>query len=384
MISLRTLNRRAGSVFAVAALVLSTALPGLASAATVTERSIELSSATKNADNVTYNISFKTDTGTSSTEAFVVDFCDNTPLIGEPCSTTNLTGFTTASVATAGPNSVTSVDANTVKVTLGSAVAAEGAVSVPLTGIHNPQTAGTMYARITTYATAAAMNAAAPAGYDTATSVGTNKQDEGGVALSFNDSIGVSAAVMESLQFCMSKAAIGNNCDFTGTPYEAPTLKLGREVETGVFALDSQDIYTGIVNTQLSTNAVGGAVVNVKSNQQCGGLHRAGAASNLCDIVGAGTTGSITAGQAKFGIMTGTAITDATDGDFGPTGTYASGSYRLDNAGVLSAYGEPILTTNSKPANNRNMQLTFGASAANNTPAGNYSAALSLIATGKF
>lgn len=53
-------------------------------------------------------------------------------------------------------------------------------------------------------------------------------------------------------------------------------------------------------------------------------------------------------------------------------------------SGVTSTYGDQFLTTSGAPALNKNMTLTFGASAANNTPAGSYSADLSLIATGKF
>lgn len=387
MISLKTLNRRAGSVFAVAALVLSTALPGLASAATVTERSIELSDATKNAVSADYKVSFKTDAGTSSTKAFVVDFCGNSPVIGEACDTSGLTGFSVAAVETTAPDAVTAVGATTVKVMLDQAVTGGGAVTLDLKKIHNPATASTVYARIATYADAAAMNAAGPAGYvspATTADLGTNVQDTGAVALAYNDGIAVNAIVQESLQFCMSKAAIGANCDFSTTPYQAPTLKLGDEVETGVFAINSAKIHTGLVNTQISTNASNGAVVNIKSGNQCGGLHRSGAAVGTCEIAGAGMTGWNTFGEAKFGLKLGTDVTDATDGDIVAAGDYGSADYRFDPVKVLSAYGDQILTTNDKPANNRNMPLTFGVSAANNTPAGNYSAALSLIATGKF
>lgn len=60
-------------------------------------------------------------------------------------------------------------------------------------------------------------------------------------------------------------------------------------------------------------------------------------------------------------------------------------NYAADQlTGVTSPYGDPVLDTAGAPANNKKTQLTFGASAANNTPAGLYSADFSLIATGKF
>ncbi|MGH7218550.1 MAG: hypothetical protein ACREGE_03870, partial [Candidatus Microsaccharimonas sp.] len=53
-------------------------------------------------------------------------------------------------------------------------------------------------------------------------------------------------------------------------------------------------------------------------------------------------------------------------------------------SGVTGPYGDPVLDTAGAPANNKNAQITFGASIANDTPAGLYSADFSLIATGKF
>ena len=382
MVSLRTLNRRAGSVFAVAALVLSTALPGLASAATVTERSIALDNTTVNAAGVKYTVNFKT--ATAGTGAFLVDFCSDTPVIGESCATP--TDFDTQGVTATG-GTATRVDANTIKVVLTAPAANAGdEVEVELGNIHNPSVRGTMYARIVTYANDTQMN-----GYTDAGSVGTHL-DDGGVAISIHDTIAVSAAVLESLQFCVSAGVIDDNCTFTTEAYKAPTLKLGDPVpgSTDAFAIDSSKVHEGAINTQLSTNAASGATVNIKSHATCAGLHRAGAASNLCDIAAAGTTGTFAGGTAKFGISTGAATPGgevAASGVLQPAGVYAASQYRFDpssSVGVMSPYGSLILDTDSKPANNRNMPLTFGASAANNTPAGNYSAALSLIATGKF
>ena len=55
-----------------------------------------------------------------------------------------------------------------------------------------------------------------------------------------------------------------------------------------------------------------------------------------------------------------------------------------NSTGVTSTYGSPFLNTAGAKANNMNMQLTFGASTNASVPAGNYSADLSLIATGTF
>ena len=108
----------------------------------------------------------------------------------------------------------------------------------------------------------------------------------------------------------------------------------------------------------------------------------------------AGTTGTIGAGDAKFGVKLGTAfatsgVTDANGTIQAASATYDTTNYRLNgvannNTGVTSTYGDAFLNTNDLPVNNQNMTLTFGAQVNNNTPAGLYSADLSLIATGKF
>lgn len=379
---IRLFDRRARIMAAAFAVLLSTIVPALVFAAQVTERSIQLSNSSVSATNVTYTVNFKSVSGAG---AFVVDFCGNTPLLGEAC--TSPAGFSATSVAstTSGFTSVAALDANTVRVT--GTIAADTAISVALTGITNPNTAGPLYARVVTYTNQTDANGYTSANPD---AVG-NHIDDGGVALSITSTVGVSGAVLESMTFCVSKAVPTQDCGGV----TAPTLELGEDVGGGVIALSPSTISTGDIYTQLSTNAASGAVVRLKSNAlSCGGLLRAGAPT-ACDIAPALVGGNITAGQAKFGVRA-AAATDPT-GSGTPNGTFqvASGAtynastyelkYAADNlSGVTSTYGDPLLDTNNLPINNRNMQLTFGVSVSNSTPAGKYSADLSLIATGKF
>lgn len=379
MNSIRSFNRQAGYIVAAAALLFATFVPSLVFAAQVTERSIELSSSSKSATNVTYGIGFTSDGAAGS---FVVDFCSNSPVIGESCTAPTGFSLSSATTATAGFTR-TVLDANTIQ--LDGTIAADTAISVAVDNVTNPSVAGPMYARIVTYT-----DSTDAAGYTSANPdvVGTHI-DDGGLAVSITDTVGVSGAVLESMIFCIAGQTISANCDLTGNT--APTVKLGETVGDGV-ALVSSALSTGSVYTQISTNAASGAVVRLKSNAtNCGGLLRAGAPS-ACDIAPALTTG-VAAGEAKFGVR---AIAAADTGS-NPSGTFqavaASGyndttyalNYVAGNAtGVTSTYGDPFLDTNDAPLNNKNMQLTFGASVTNTTPAGLYSADLSLVATGKF
>jgi len=365
-------SRQLGLFAAAGALLLALILPSIVSAAQLTERSIELSSSRVSAPGVTYKVNF---TATTTAGAVIVDFCENSPLIGEDCDAPAGFNFTTggsvAKLASDAPN--TAVITQSITAT---------ATSVTISGVTNPSTVGPLYARIITYADAT----------DAATYVATqasnaNRLDEGGAAISITNNIGVSGAVLESMSFCVSGAVIADGC--TGS-IQAPTLKLGQQVGSA-FALVPGVVSEGSIYTQISTNALKGAVVSLKSSTAgCGGLVRVGAAN--CDIAPALSTGiEENSATAKFGVKTTTA-TNGTGGSgtYQPfTGSiYSPTAFALDyvdtNSGVTSPYGSPFLDTAGAPVNNKNMQLTFGATVTNQTPAGLYSADLSLIATGKF
>jgi len=375
-------SRQVGLFAVVGALLLAILLPVIASAAQLTERSVSLSSASANADDVSYTVNF---TANQAAGAIVVDFCSNSPLVGQTCTPPVGLDVTTVSSATTNFTTVSDIDANTVLIA--NSVAQGAAVSVTLDHINNPTNAGALYARIVTYDTA--LNAADYDSDETAAQ-DTNRKDEGGAALWILDTIAVSAAVMESMTFCVSNAVITAGC---GNPV-APTLKLG-ELTGDVLALTPTAVSEGTMWTQISTNAAKGAVISLKSSAlDCGGLVRIGGVAGNCDIKPA--TAGITQGNALFGVKIGTAA--PATGVTGTPGTlqavaasgYNTSAFLLNfnavgNAtGVTSTFGDPFLDTDEGPADSINMPLTFGASVSNNTPAGLYSADLSLIATGKF
>lgn len=373
------------SRYIVAALLVafSVFVPMLASAAQVTERSITLSSATKQATAVRYNVEF---TAPAAADEIVIDFCTNSPLIGETC--TPPPGLVVDNAVASGVT-IDATNTTNNKITGTRAITQGENVAIEFTGIVNPTDAGTVYARILTFATGNADNyvSGTPGTY----------VDSGSVAFAITDGIAVSGDVLESLSFCVAGEDIPKDCNTAGL--DAPTLKLGKDFGNGVVSLTSDEISTGDVYTQISTNAINGAVVRIKSGADgCGGLLRAGSgtAAERCGIAPA-VTGGITAGEARFGVMTVAAVTSTGAAPEETTGTYqvapASGyspsAYQLrwaanNLSGVTSVYGDDFLDTDDAPVSNKTMQLTFGASANNTTPAGSYSADLSLIATGKF
>lgn len=371
-------------VLAIATVIAGIA-PAIVAAAQLSERSIALSSSSKAATNVEYNVSF---TATKTAAAVVLDFCSNTPLLGEAC--TKPAGLVLTGAASAGSTDVVADDVNG-DLTIDRAITT-GANNFTVTGITNPNTAETMYVRIITFGTAADAD-----GY---TSVAPGDQskiaDSGSVAVAITNTVGVSGSVLETLTFCVAKIAnddpIAANCADANTAGNEPVLTLGTEVGagSGVFALAPGVVSEGVLQTQISTNASGGAVVRLKSDSTgCGGLLRMGADPIAERCIEPAMAQLLNGSAEFFGVKTNAASVSGTFGTVAPTGSYNNTAYRMtyagDNqSGVTSVLGDPFLSTGGAPVADANMGITFGASATNQTPAGTYSADLRLIATGTF
>lgn len=371
---------RAGRIFAalgvLTASVLSAVVPAIVSADTITTRSIELSSSTKSAS-ATYNVTFTTIA--ASTGVVEIDFCD-TAAIDTACTAPDIN---TASVARAAGVAGTATSTNSGKGVkfVPTAPAAAGSFNVELSGITNPTTAQTMYARIVTYADDAAYTNVSN-GYTDPSDVGTYL-DDGSVALSITDGFSVSGSVLESLTFCASGAA---TTDCTGTT--APNIKLGTDGVLGTTADADGNVYTAV-----ATNASSGAVVNLKSDALgCGGLYRDGVSNSTnCGISPVTTAAALSAPTAQFGakltIAQPTTINSGTGVLAMETGWSASNyfmPYVSDTDGVTSVYGAPVYNTSGAPTTFGTVTLGFNAHRAELTPAGNYTAKFNLIATGTF
>ncbi|HSX05578.1 MAG TPA: hypothetical protein VLF69_03875 [Candidatus Saccharimonadales bacterium] len=405
MKSLRFLDRRAGyslgAIGLLVGMVAPAVFPAFASAGQLSSRSVEMSSSKQNDTGVKYTISF---TPTATYGAFVVDFCGDSPIIGDSSCTTP-TSFSVSSATVAqttgsiGTLDTTGTSGNHLVVTGSSTSSAASVFEV--SGVHNPNTLGTFYARIYTYAGNDASS------YTDFSDPGTNV-DTGGAAMSIADTIGVTATVKETLTFCVSGNGSTNGGDAIDTS-NGPSGACGADGganATGVYSpdivlghgspltLDSSQADSGYDWVQLSTNASGGAIVRLRdtTTDNCGGLERTGA--SICDIAPAGSSATaITGGIAKFGLRLSNeqsaphAVATSTT-TISPTAPYNNGSnYGFDNTTsgntVSGTYGSNVMSTSGSVAN-RDIMLNFAASAAPTTPAGIYKATLDLIATGTY
>jgi hypothetical protein len=399
------------SAFALAVAVIAPVLdPLAANAAQLASRSITLSDSGASGGTittgvgsgtaVTYRVGFMTSTTASS---LVIDFCSNDPIVSDTCNAP--TGMNAASASLSGstgnitsPGWNVTASASQVKLALGSGTAASvGAQVFNLNGITNPSSTGSFYARIYTYATPGFGS------YASATSPG-NYLDYGGVALSTNQIITITARVQETLQFCVSGADPATwtttyDCSDTAAA-TAPALTLGHGSPTAI--LDSSAVDTGTVYSQLSTNATNGAVIAMRNNNTtCGGLSADGGVTCRIPAVGA-TAAAIIAGTAAFGMYAAPSyianvVSSNGTGSDTPLAPYATaGSYGMDNAtaqGTNTSYPNQgndettfgsIVATTSAPCYRVDNSYKFGATASLTTPAGIYTANLDMVATGTF
>lgn len=375
--------RRSGYALAAALVGLAALAPVLSqkvfAAGQVQLRSIEMSDSTPSHLTTTYKVTFTP--ATTGTQSLIIDFCSNSSIIGGACTAPAFMDAKTSLGFTAGTNTTSwAVDtasalSTTTRVLVNKGTGAAlttAAANFELTGITNPSATGSFWARIYTYSDAT--YGSTGTAYTGPQALGTYV-DYGGFALSTANLINITATVMETLTFCVSKVAPGNGCTATS----APNLTLGHGTPQ---VLDSTQVDTDDAFMQVSTNALNGVIVRMKTHNTCTGLSRDN--GTTCPIPGIGALGAIPAATADYGmhvtsVAGGTGVINANANYDGTTATnYGMG------ANVATTYGDAIADTNSTATSNVNSHLTFAAQANVTTPAGVYTANESLIATGTF
>lgn len=390
-----------------------------------------MSSSQLGATNVVYEASFDVAT-TGTVQGVVVDVCQESPIIGDVC--TSPTGFdfneATVDVVVTGLNGAGSFtldaasDTNTAVLTNATAGSTAAATPVTITfgtagvfpaantnGVTNPtdnntvdagNQPGTFYARIITYTTVAGATA-----YDSTTANVNNPGaeppviDAGGVALSTAQQITITSKVQERLVFCVyANDATGyanNDCTDKGS---TGAITLGDD--NGV--LDPAGPFVDkYARYSITTNASGNAVIRAKGTTLTSG-------SFTVSPVGAGTAKApaTTPGTEQFGFCTfqlagtGLAIDTDYDGDDGagaaddcstttqssgtgtPGGTGANGDsqFAFITAELNSTFGSPIATKTAGTYSTG--ELAFLGNIDNTTEAGIYTTVLTFIATGTY
>ncbi len=434
--------KRVNALILAAVLLVASLLPVLmpldkAYAEQITERKITMSSSKLGQTAVTYAASFKA-TQATIIRGMTVEICQNSPLIGDTCTTTNgVTATPTAGTLTftnSGGSGDLTFDAHASSTSVGRYVLTDSdgatggdgftpsianAITFSFTATNPTVTAGTFYARILTY------GVAANASGSTTTAPGTYL-DYGGIALSTTNSLTVSAVVQEVLQFCVggttnndATTSIAATCaaSFTGSGTCGNTVNLG--------VLDSGAINISPVSASAPTNgnACNGAAM-VRTNaangvniayyaEQDAGTNKKGALrvpgiacsvgadnTDRC-IESAGVTQSVfTAGTEEFG-MTIASIncgsTSAYSCSFASSTNKVSRNAQYDgssatvhgsSAGTGYAWDESgtptSIASSAGVVDDEALIMHFAATPNVTTPTGSYTVKANLIATSSF
>ncbi|HSX36833.1 MAG TPA: hypothetical protein VLG13_01800 [Patescibacteria group bacterium] len=390
---LSQLPRRAVYLLVAALMTVVVAAPNLwgsvaSAAGQVTTRSITLSSSAPSATSVSYTLTF---TPVTTEQELIVDFCSNSPLIGDTCTATAGTDVpNTASVA--GPATTSNVGASnhTIKVT-GQTLTAATPKTITFTGITNPSnsgSAGAFYARILTYATG---NASGYTPGSTPT-LGTYV-DYGGIALTTTNNIAITAKVFETLSFCVFQTSC------TSGSGNAPNLTLG-DATTGALSTTNNYINSNAQYT-LATNAGSGVVVVVKGNTLCRDPTPANCTSGSADartitpmsstastLASAGTAeqfGMCADKNSSAALTVATAYNDTTNNCHSlTTGTYAGTSkFGWDNTNATGSSGSTVVSASGEVPSVTG-SFVFAAGITATTEAGIYTTSLNMIATATF
>ncbi len=367
--------------------ILMQVVPEVVSAAQLqsSSRFVKMSSATPGATAVTYQVGF-TLAQTQNLQGVVVEFCNESPIIGSTTCTKPGSGSTAFTVGT--PSATVSANFTTAGTwTFGSlntgrtfyanntttnSVASGTAGTITITTMTNDDTVGTLYARIYTYGTsgqAASYTLATPGAYN----------DYGGVAMSTTNAVNVSATVQEQLTFCVASVTITSGC--ANAAANPPNITLG----SGSPLTLSTTLATASVYHQITSNAVNGvsvALKNTNASATCAGLSRNGGTTCGIAAVGSGTSAAaINTGDGTFGVRV--AAGSGGTGAVAVQGIYNNVTYAMRNQTYNTVYGDPISASSGATADVVS-QLTYGAAAATATPAGVYTITQSLVATGTY
>lgn len=242
-------------------------------------RSIRISTSAPSTT-ATYDIGF--DIATPGTLGSIqVQFCNNDPLIDEPCTAPSGLDLSTAVLAAQSGETGFTIDplstVNTLVLSRAPTVASAQSVTYQLTGVINPNDAETFYARITTYASIDATG---------------SYTDHGGIALATVANLNVNSYVPPYLLFCAGIVIQNYDCSTASGNY----INFGE--------LSSQNSKTATTKMVLATNSTSGYNVYVGGGTMASGT----------DFIPSLATGDVSRpGTSQFGLN----LTDNSTPDVG-------------------------------------------------------------------
>jgi hypothetical protein len=377
----------------------------------LTSREIRMATSAASATDVTYLVRVTTPSN-SNIGGMVIDFCSNSPIIGDSCTAPTGFDINEAGLALANQTGITdfaidaATDANTLILARTAAMFNAGTLTLELgstggtDGVTNPNTSNaTFYARILTYTTTAGAQGYAPA------TPGAEPPlvHAGGVALSTADEITIQSKVQERLTFCVYTSAVNYaNCTVSTTN----PVVLG---DTNGVLDPGSNYVSKDTKYNVSTNASNGVTIRAKGATLTSGsftISAIGATPATSSVgseqfgfctyrdIGGGTTGlTPTAGKYDGDVGGGVNCEDTAQGQNGDgtadfafdlsTACGATAANANFGEGNLSCrYGDAIA---AKTAGNMSTGIiAFIGNISNTTEPGIYTTTMTFVATGNY
>ncbi len=321
-----------------------------AQAATFPKRSVQLGSIVAG-DTSSYKFAFIVTTPGAQVGSIRFQFCDDTPLVGQPCNPP--TGFDASGAVlvdqqnNAGFTIGAGTNANTIVIGRTPAIASIGMSTYDFSDIVNPASSGTYFVRVETFGS---NNATGP------------HVDYGGLAFAMTEQVTISAEVPPFLLFCNGVTITGFDC----------TTATGDYINFGEFSTSSPR--TGTTQMLLATNADGGYSVTVQGTTMLSGVNSI-PALNVNDVSRPGTS--------QFGIN----LRNNSDPNVGSDVAGPGVASPRPNYAIQNRYrfvsGEQIAFSTTSD-DYRKYTVTYLVNIANGQPAGIYVSTLTYTALATF
>ncbi len=345
-------NKFLGAFIAASFLTVLTAvllLPASVQSAIVDNRSLRLSTSLPGAQ-ATYQVAF-TAPAQPLLGSIKVEFCSNSPLIGDVCVPP--AGFNVLAAALAAQSGETgftvhsSTTSNILVMSRTPAPSANIPTSYTLTNVQSAGAAGSQYARYVTYAE------------DDASGV---ILDSGGIAYSLNDTFGVTTEVPPRLEFCIGTSILGVSCSGASGSYVA----LGDFSHT--------DAAKGQMQMVIGTNAGNGYTIRVNGNTLTSG-------NNAIQALASPTFSA--PGNNQFGInLRANGNPTAGADPSGPGSGQPEADYNMPNRYTFRP-GDVIASKNTVE-DYRKYTVTYLVNISRTQPPGIYSGTYTYVALGNF
>jgi len=319
-------------------------------AASIANREIKISDSRPSQSSVTYD--FEGDHSNTTVMCLKIQFCTaatGTCTVPTGMSTTSATrDDSNWSGWTATNWTIDNTTNGTVKYTYATGEAGGSNYSFSTSGITNPSSAGTYFARVSTY---------------TNTDCSTGETDTGVVAFAVVSGVSVSATVAEYLSFSISDSVIGFGTWSGGST----AVRWATADEAGATSEPANGEPSQLT---ISTNASGGVGVTIKDegDGSNAGLYD----STTTELIEAAASSAVTAGTEGFGAYGKNASANLTIDE----------GFDNDSTSDLAISRSPQTFVSSSGAiSSETVDLALKAAIAATTPAGSYSDTIILVAT---